>query len=105
MGAGCSQAGRWVPRWTAPAREGLHCVPFVFTAAVLTAMALFPAGMSRDVLAAAASALFEAVPFLALSWLLSRVVPPAVVAYAGCGCTLGPSARSIPAAVAVALAF
>ena len=77
----------------------------VFALAAVAALALLPAETSRGVLAAAASALYEAVPFLALTAVLSRIVPAWAVAFAGCGCTLGPSARSVPAAVALALSF
>lgn len=76
-----------------------------FTVVTVAALALLPAETSRSVLAAAASALYEAVPFLALTAVLSRIVPAWAVAFAGCGCTLGPSARSVPAAVALALSF
>ncbi len=57
------------------------------------------------VLASSASALLEAVPFLAAGTLLARVLPAGAMAFAGCGCTPGPSARSIPAAAAMWLSF
>jgi hypothetical protein len=80
-------------------------VSLIYAAATLAALALLPAETSRSILAASASALYEAVPFLAVAALVSRVVPPWAVAFAGCGCTLGPSARSFPAAVALALSI
>jgi hypothetical protein len=80
-------------------------VTLAFAVATVAALALLPAETSRGVLAAAASALYEAVPFLALASVVSRIVPAWAVAFAGCGCTLGPSARSVPAAVALALSF
>jgi hypothetical protein len=83
----------------------LESVTLAFAVVTVAALALLPAETSRSVLAAAASALYEAVPFLALTALLSRIVPAWAVAFAGCGCTLGPSARSVPAAFALALSF
>jgi hypothetical protein len=83
----------------------LQSVTLAFAVATVAALALLPAETSRGVLASAASALYEAVPFLTLTALLSRTVPAWAVAFAGCGCTLGPSARSVPAAVALALSF
>lgn len=56
--------------------------------------------------AAAAGALCESVPFLLAGTVLKAVMrDDRLVAYAGCGCVRGPSARSIPAAVATALLF
>jgi hypothetical protein len=61
----------------------------------------------RSALAASASALFEATPFLFAGVLLSRVLQRRIriVEYLGCGCGHGPAARSIPAAAATWLLF
>ncbi|HEY3674419.1 MAG TPA: hypothetical protein VGK84_00345 [Candidatus Tumulicola sp.] len=74
-------------------------------AAVVMAVALVPGELLRSVLAGSASALFEALPFLVLAAALRRLLPPGAVAFAGCGCTPGPSARSLPAAAALWLSF
>jgi hypothetical protein len=58
--------------------------------------------------AGAVSVLLESLPYLAGAALCSRPIGPyasALVAYAGCGCAAGPSARSIPAAIATAAIF
>jgi hypothetical protein len=60
------------------------------------------------VAAGAASVLLESLPYLAVAALCSPLIgryARALVAYAGCGCATGPSARSIPAAVATAAIF
>ena len=61
----------------------------------------------RSALAAAASALFEATPFLFAGVLLSRVLRRRVriIEHLGCGCGPGPSARSLPATAAAWLVF
>ena len=60
----------------------------------------------RSALASAASALVEASPFVLASVVLSRLARRShVAAYAGCGCTSGPSARSLPATVATWIAL
>lgn len=60
----------------------------------------------RCALAACASALFEAAPFLIAGIALSRIMSSApIFEYLGCGCTGGPSARSLPAAAATWLLF
>ncbi|MBV8724112.1 MAG: hypothetical protein JO078_02230 [Candidatus Eremiobacteraeota bacterium] len=61
----------------------------------------------RGALASSASALTEATPFVFAAVALEVVARPArwLLAYAGCGCSHGPSARSIPAAAATWLAF
>lgn len=61
----------------------------------------------RSALAASASALFEATPFLLAGIVLSHVLRrrAAIVEYFGCGCGTGPSARSLPAAAATWLVF
>ncbi len=58
--------------------------------------------------AGAVSVLLESLPYLAVAALCSPLAgryTHALVAYAGCGCATGPSARSIPAAVATAAIF
>lgn len=68
---------------------------------------LWSADILRDALASSASALIEATPFVFAAVALELVARPArrLLAYAGCGCSHGPSARSIPAAAATWLAF
>jgi hypothetical protein len=78
---------------------------FRYAVAVIAAVAVVPGDVVRSVLAGAASALFEALPFLVLAMGLRRLLPLAAIAFAGCGCTPGPSARSIPAAAALWLSF
>jgi len=57
-------------------------------------------------LATSASALFEAAPFLLAGIIAGRLLRHSnAVAYLGCGCTAGPSARSLPAAAATWLLF
>ncbi len=58
--------------------------------------------------ASTVSVLLESLPYLAVATALSPFVgryAHALVAYAGCGCGAGPSARSIPAAVAAGTVF
>jgi hypothetical protein len=78
---------------------------FPYAIAIIAAVAVVPGDVVRSVLAGTASALFEALPFLVLAMALRRLLPPAAIAFAGCGCTPGPSARSIPAAAALWLSF
>ena len=61
----------------------------------------------RSALAASASALLEAMPFVAAGVILARALRHGrhAIAYAGCGCASGPSARSLPAAAATWLLF
>ena len=60
----------------------------------------------RSALAATASALLEATPFVLAGIAAARVLPGrAVVEHLGCGCGDGPSARSLPAAAAAWLVF
>lgn len=76
--------------------------------AVVAAMALAPATAVQTTVAAAAGTLFESVPFVLAGLALAaasarwatRTVP-----YLGCGCGTGPSARSLPAALATWLLF
>jgi len=58
--------------------------------------------------AGAVSVLLESLPYLALATVCSSLIgrhARALVAYAGCGCATGSSARSIPAAIATAAIF
>jgi hypothetical protein len=60
----------------------------------------------RSALAASASALFEATPFLFAGIVAARLLQRRhAVEYLGCGCGHGPSARSIPAAAATWFLF
>lgn len=64
--------------------------------------------MGEALLAASAATLLECVPFVLAAAVLSHRLPPRVsrmVPYLGCGCGTGPSARSIPGALATALLF
>ncbi len=73
--------------------------------AAAAALLLSPAAV-RAALATTASTLFEASPFLFAGLALPRVFRAAsAIAYLGCGCGSGPSARSLPAAAATWLAF
>lgn len=71
-------------------------------AAALLALAMLSSPDSvRDALATSASALFEATPFLMAGIAAARLLRwPHATAYLGCGCTSGPSARSLPATAA-----
>lgn len=75
-------------------------------AALALMMLTSPDGM-RGALAASASALVEAAPFLFASAALSRALKRRRLAaeYFGCGCGAGPSARSLPATAATWLLF
>ncbi len=81
--------------------------PAIYVTAILALCALAP-GTMRQVLVAAASVLLESLPYLAAAAAarpLLRSWAPRLFAYAGCGCAPGPSARSLPAALACALLF
>jgi hypothetical protein len=76
-------------------------------AAALAALAtlLSPESL-RSAVATSASALFEAAPFLLAGIVAARFLRhPHAVAYLGCGCAAGPSARSLPATAATWLLF
>lgn len=78
----------------------------LYAAASLAVALLVSPDSLRGALASSASALFEATPFLLGSSVLARLLRrPGAAAYLGCGCGGGPSARSLPAAVATALVF
>jgi hypothetical protein len=76
--------------------------PAIYVAAVCAAAALAPELM-RNLLANAASIVLEALPFLAFAAFCGGF--GRLARYAGCGCGTGPSARSLPAALATALTF
>jgi hypothetical protein len=77
----------------------------LFVAAIIAAALLASPAELRSALATAASALFEATPFILTGVALERILRRPVVAYLSCGCGTGPSARSLPAAAATCLAF
>lgn len=76
------------------------------TAAFALAALVSPESL-RGALAASASALFEATPFVAAGALLSFLLRRrcTLFDYLGCGCGDGPAARSLPAAAATWLLF
>lgn len=80
---------------------------FIYAIALAALAMLTSPDTIRSALAASASALFEATPFLFASILVSLALPrrARVVEYLRCGCGQGPSARSIPAAAAAWLLF
>ena len=74
----------------------------------LCAIALLPVETSQAWLATAASTLFESTPFILAAYGLAAAFArhgARWAAYLGCGCSGGPSARSLPGAVATALVF
>ena len=81
-------------------RTALYCT------AGLAALAVLPLGAARSVLAGTAAILLEAAPFLCIGSLLGRIAAQRnAMAFAGCGCGRGPSARSIPATLATGALF
>ena len=79
---------------------------FVYAVAALAVVSVSSPDAVRAALAACASALFEATPFLIAGVALSRMLARRrIVEYLGCGCGDGPSARSLPAAIATWLLF
>ncbi len=76
------------------------------TAALALAMLAAPDAL-RSALAASASALFEATPFVVAGTILSHLLRRrcTLLEYLGCGCGSGPAARSLPAAAATWLVF
>lgn len=65
-----------------------------------------PPDAALSVLSTAASTLFEATPFMIAGVALARFAGRRnATAYLACGCSGGPSARSIPAAIVTCLAF
>jgi hypothetical protein len=79
----------------------------LYGAGAIALLATFSPDSVRSALAACSGALFEATPFLVAGFLLSHVLPRyrAAADFLGCGCGFGPSARSLPAAVASWLVF
>jgi hypothetical protein len=78
----------------------------LYAAALLALATLLRPDTLRNALATSASALFEAAPFLLAGIVAARLLRrPHAIAYLGCGCTAGPSARSLPAAAATLLLF
>lgn len=79
--------------------------PVLWWAAAAALLALSPEA-ARSTLSTAAAALLEATPFLFAGAALQRVVGSRALApFLGCGCEPGPSARSLPAAIAACLVF
>jgi hypothetical protein len=78
----------------------------LYGGAALGIAALSSPDALRGSLATSASALVEATPFAFAAILLSLLFRRSVaIAYLGCGCTTGPSARSIPVTAATWLIF
>ncbi|MBV8531967.1 MAG: hypothetical protein JO104_11670 [Candidatus Eremiobacteraeota bacterium] len=78
----------------------------LYGAATLALAILSSPDALRRALAASASILFEAAPFLLASVALARLLQRRdILEYFGCGCGSGPSARSVPAAIAAWLVF
>jgi hypothetical protein len=79
----------------------------LYGAAALSLTILSSPDEMRSALAAAASALFEATPFLAAGIAASRFFRrgSGILEYLGCGCGAGPSARSLPATAAAWFVF
>ncbi len=76
----------------------------LFAAGIL-AEAIWP-DEARLILVNAAAIVLEALPFVVAGILAERVLRrTSLVAYAGCGCVAGPSARSLPAAALTWFAF
>ena len=76
--------------------------------AIGIALAAIAPQVVMAVSASAVSVVLESLPYLAVATALSPLVgryAHTLVAYAGCGCGAGPSARSIPAAIATAALF
>lgn len=80
---------------------------FLYGTAAFALAALVSPESLRSALAASASALFEATPFVAAGALLSFLLRRrcTLFDYLGCGCGDGPAARSLPAAAATWLFF
>jgi hypothetical protein len=78
----------------------------LYGAAPLALALLFSPDLLRGALASAASTLFEATPFVLAAAIVARLLRrPGAAAFLGCGCGSGPSARSLPAAVATCMIF
>ncbi|MGA8532492.1 MAG: hypothetical protein WB615_00125, partial [Candidatus Tumulicola sp.] len=78
----------------------------LFVAAFAAAATIASPDALRSALATSASALFEATPFFVAVIALARFVPSRqALAYLGCGCGTGPSARSLTATAVAWLVF
>jgi hypothetical protein len=79
----------------------------LYAAATLALATTISPDAVRSALAAAASALFEATPFVFAGAIFSSLFRrcDGLVPYLGCGCGCGPGARSVPAAAATWLLF
>ncbi len=72
----------------------------------LAAFAALPVSTTRGMLATAASTLFESTPFILAGVALAAAARgDGLAALLGCGCGRGPSARSLPAAIATGVVF
>jgi hypothetical protein len=80
---------------------------FLYGAGAVALVIVFSPQTVRGALAASASALFEATPFLFAAIFAARCLRRHawIVGHLGCGCGCGPSARSLPAAAATWLVF
>lgn len=79
----------------------------IYVALLVACIAAAP-DLTRSALASAAAVLLETLPYAAVAAMLRPLLgrfAPHVAAYAGCGCSAGAGARSIPAAVACATIF
>jgi hypothetical protein len=79
----------------------------LYAAGTLAIAATLSPDAVRSALVTAAAALFESTPFLLAGLLAAQLLGKhhRTADFFGCGCTSGPSARSLPAAVATALSF
>lgn len=81
--------------------------PWLALSALIVLAAAAPQTL-RSASACAASVVLESLPYLAAGIVLTRAIGPRaqqLVAYLGCGCSGGPAARSLPAALATGLIF
>jgi len=79
----------------------------LYAGAALGIATLSPPPVLRVILAGSASMLAEATPFFFAGFLLARLLRRRhdAIAFFGCGCSSGPSARSLPTAAATWLTF
>ncbi|MBV8491660.1 MAG: hypothetical protein JO199_14130 [Candidatus Eremiobacteraeota bacterium] len=80
---------------------------WLLVSAAAAVVAVVPSSAVRSVVATAASTLVEATPLLLAGAVVARLLGrhAGIVAYAGCGCGTGPSARSLPAAALAWIVF
>ncbi len=79
----------------------------IYVALLVACIAAAPE-LTRTVVASSAAVVFETLPYVAAATLLAPLFgrfAPSISAFAGCGCSNGPGARSIPAALACAALF